>query len=132
MLVDPNGTFVVSGTIAVSYASYAVAGMIASGILYYGAPIAADIGQSIGAFLTENRHSPDREALNDIIDETTLGGRRPLSGEDADTVLDWADELGIEGARDDRATDHWAGGSHIHVPGSGINHIPANFSTIQK
>ena len=54
MLVDPNGTFVVSGTIAAGYASYAVAGMIASGILYYGAPIAADIGQSIGRLLTEN------------------------------------------------------------------------------
>ncbi|WP_444923581.1 RHS repeat-associated core domain-containing protein [Microbulbifer sp. DLAB2-AF] len=73
---------------------------------------------------TDKRHSPDQQALNDLINDLTYGGRLPLSGSDADTILDWADELGIEGARDDRGKDHWAGGEHIHVPGSGINHIP--------
>ena len=72
----------------------------------------------------DRKHSPDRQALNDIIKDATNGGRTPLSGSDADTILDWADELGIEGARDDRGKDHWAGGEHIHVPGSGIGHIP--------
>ncbi len=72
----------------------------------------------------DNRQTPDQEALKDIIQEETLGGRKPLSDEDADTVLDWADELGIDGARDDRGKDHWEGGEHIHVPGSGLGHIP--------
>jgi len=73
---------------------------------------------------TEEIHSDDRQALNDLINDVTLGGRRPLSDNDADTVLDWTDELGISGARDDRESDHWRGGPHIHVPGSGIRHIP--------
>lgn len=71
-----------------------------------------------------NRHSPDQQALNDLIDEQTLGGRRPLSEEDANTILDWGEELGIDGIRDDRGKDHWKVGNHIHVPGSGTGHIP--------
>lgn len=47
-----------------------------------------------------------------------------MSDDDADTILDWANEQGIDGARDDRGEDHWQGGPHIHVPGSGIRHIP--------
>ena len=70
------------------------------------------------------KHGEKQQALNDIINEETNGGRKPLSGEEADTVLDWANELGIEGARDDRGKGHWDEGEHIHVPGSGIRHIP--------
>lgn len=72
----------------------------------------------------DKKHSPDRQALNGIINDATRGGRTPLSGSDADTILDWAGELNIDGARDDRGSDHWTGGDHIHVPGSGIRHIP--------
>lgn len=73
---------------------------------------------------TGKRHSPDQQSLNDLIDELTKGGRKPLSDSDADAILDWADELGIPGVRDDRGKNHWEGGEHIHIPGSGINHIP--------
>ncbi|MCG8636066.1 MAG: DUF6531 domain-containing protein [Desulfobacterales bacterium] len=79
-----------------------------------------------GESCDNNRHSPDQQALNDLIDEQTLGGRKPLSEEEVDTILDWGEELGIDGVRDDRGKDHWKGGDHIHVPGSGIGHIPAN------
>ncbi|MEO3430531.1 RHS repeat-associated core domain-containing protein [Pelagibius sp. CAU 1746] len=71
-------------------------------------------------------HDDDRKALNDLINEATNGGRKPLSSDDADTIIDWANEQGIGGVRDDRGTGHWEGGDHIHVPGSGIRHIPAN------
>jgi hypothetical protein len=47
-----------------------------------------------------------------------------MSDADADAALEWADELKIPGARDDRGEDHWIGGDHIHIPGSGIPHIP--------
>ena len=33
-------------------------------------------------------HTPDQEALKDLIDELTNGGREPLSGEDAEIILD--------------------------------------------
>lgn len=36
----------------------------------------------------DQKHSPDRKALNDIINDATRGGRTPLSGSDADTILD--------------------------------------------
>ena len=60
-----------------------------------------------------------------MVDELTSGGREPLSREDAETLLEWADELGIEGARDDSGTGHWVGGDHIHIPQNGVTeHIP--------
>ena len=68
--------------------------------------------------------TPDQEALGGIINDATNGGRKPLSNDDADTVLGWAGEVGVTGARDDRNTTHWVGGPHIHVPGCGIRHIP--------
>ncbi|MCP4347076.1 MAG: RHS repeat-associated core domain-containing protein [Desulfobacterales bacterium] len=102
-------------------------GEIVGGVVFVGSAIYAGylIATTNEACEDEDRrHSPDQEALNDLIGETTLGGRRPLSDDEADTVLDWADEVGTEGARDDRNTNHWTGGQHIHVPGSGIGHIP--------
>src|SRR5690606_23531359 len=41
---------------------------------------------------TSARHSPDQQALRELVDEETHGGRRPLSRDDAETILDWADE----------------------------------------
>ncbi len=75
-----------------------------------------------GAEETDLRHSEERQALNDIIKELTQGDRK-LTNEEADVILDLAEELGID-ARDNRGDDHWEGGSHIHVPQSGIKHIP--------
>ena len=73
----------------------------------------------------DTSHDKDRRALNDLINDLTLGGRKPLSSDDADAAIDLAKELGIPGVRDNRNTDHWKGGPHIHIPGTGINHIPA-------
>ena len=73
----------------------------------------------------DKKHSPDREALNDLIDEATSGGREPWTDSEADTILDWADELGVEGVRDNRGEDHWGGRDHIHIPDyGGKTHIP--------
>lgn len=70
-------------------------------------------------------HDPDREALNDLINDATHGGRKPLTDSEADTILDWAREVGVQDSRDDRGTSHWDGGDHIHVPGyGGKPHIP--------
>jgi len=138
--IDPDGKEPVTIAAVTTYAAYTAATALAAGIVYYGRPIAEDVGTWIGNWLwnesaeeeisgdnspcDSKRHSPDQEALKDLIDEETLGGRKPLSNEDADAILDWADEVGINGARDDRGKDHWEGGDHIHVPGSGIGHIP--------
>lgn len=71
----------------------------------------------------DQRQTPDQEALGDIVRDVTNGGRKPVSDKDADTLLDWGREVGSN-VRDDRNTDHWTGGPHIHIPGSGVGHIP--------
>jgi RHS repeat-associated protein len=71
-------------------------------------------------------HDKNRKSLNDLINDLTNGGRKPLSADDADAAIDLGKELGIPGVRDDRDTDHWEGGPHIHIPGTGIGHIPAD------
>jgi RHS repeat-associated protein len=75
--------------------------------------------------------TPDQQALKELVDEATFGGRRPLSTDQAETVLDWADEFGYPGARakpgDVANPSNWSGGSgqpHIHIPGVGNGHIP--------
>ena len=76
---------------------------------------------------TPQQHTPDQQALGELIRDVTNGGRKPLSNDDADTILDWGRETGL-GGRDDRDTDHWQGGPHIHIPGSGVGHIPVEGS----
>jgi len=75
--------------------------------------------------------TPDQQALKELVDETTLGGRRPLTTDQAETVLDWAEEVGYPGVRakpgDVENPSNWPGGGgqpHIHVPGVGSGHIP--------
>ncbi len=60
----------------------------------------------------------DRRALIGLANEGKRGG---ISTENADTLLYWAGHYG-EDSRDDRGTDHWPGGDHIHI--GPINHIP--------
>ena len=72
----------------------------------------------------DKKHTPDQQALNDLAKEAK---RRGITNEDADTLLDWENEVdpnnekGLRG-HDDRGTDHWTGGDHIHVGGQ--DHIP--------
>jgi RHS repeat-associated protein len=83
---------------------------------------------------SDNRMDPDQEALKDLVDEATDGGRKPLSKEDAETILDWAQEVKYPGARakpgDVGKPSNWAGRPghpnepHIHIPGVISGHIP--------
>ena len=74
--------------------------------------------------------TPDQQALKELVDETTLGGRRPLPTDQAETVLDWAEEVNYPGWRagpGDVAGDHWIG-PHINLPGTGRpgGHVPVD------
>jgi len=76
-------------------------------------------------------HTPDQRALKELVDEVTIGGRRPLPRADAETILDWADEVGYPGARatsgDLASPSNWKANPvpHIHLPGAGRRgHIP--------
>ena len=96
-------------------------------VIISGADVA--IGAGLGAIaygldkVFNRAQTPDQQALGELVRDTTKGGRKPLSGKDADTILDWGKEVGVP-VRDDRDTDHWKGGPHIHVPGSGVGHVP--------
>jgi hypothetical protein len=77
------------------------------------------------------RHTPDQRALKDLVDEVTMGGRKPLSSADAETVLDRADEVGYPGVRatagDVASPSNWTANPvpHIHIPGAGRGgHVP--------
>ncbi|MCP4023688.1 MAG: RHS repeat-associated core domain-containing protein [Desulfobacteraceae bacterium] len=58
---DPSGNIFVSGSIAVGYSAYVVGGLIASGIVYYGTPIAADLGKKIGNWWAEKKNKIERD-----------------------------------------------------------------------
>ena len=115
-----------------------VKGRIASAKLIWA--IASNLPEAISHVLNENTdseepkvcdtgsHDDNRRSLNDLIKDLTNDGRKPLSADDAGAAIDLGKELGIPGIRDDRGTDHWQGGPHIHIPQSGVGdgkHIPA-------
>src|SRR5262249_31671002 len=73
--------------------------------------------------------SKDQQALKELVDELSLGGRRPLTSEQAEVILDWANEVGYPGWRagpaDVLPPGNWSGGTHIHLPGAGrAGHVP--------
>jgi hypothetical protein len=90
------------------------------------------------------RETPDQRALRDLIDEETLEGRlvrhpsgsgnvalSPLTVDEANTVMDWADEVGVPNhARpNDVIGNHpgrqWDGVPHVHIDGAGgSGHVP--------
>jgi len=74
------------------------------------------------------RSTQDQRALLELVDETPNGGRRPLSVEDAEYVLQLAGELRFPGVRagieDVASPSNWTatgGLPHIHLPGAGRN-----------
>jgi hypothetical protein len=76
----------------------------------------------------------DQIALKELVDEATLGGRTPLSAENAQTVMDWAHEVNYPGFRAgpaDLATpSNWDPNpvAHIHLPGAGRGgHVPVDW-----
>ena len=77
----------------------------------------------------------DQQALRELIDEVTHTGRKPLSIDDAETILDWADETKYPGVRakpgDVADPSNWIGHPnrppHVHIPGAGRSgHVPVD------
>ena len=75
--------------------------------------------------------TPDQQALKRLVNEVTNGGRTPLSRADANTVLEWGQEINYPGLRaglnDVASPSNWTANPvpHIHVPGAGRNgHVP--------
>jgi RHS repeat-associated protein len=73
----------------------------------------------------------EQQALRDIVNEVTNGGRTPLSTQDGQTVLEWAKETHYPGARatpgDVASPSNWKANPvpHIHLPGAGRGgHVP--------
>ncbi|MCU0880310.1 MAG: hypothetical protein MUF06_21265, partial [Pirellulaceae bacterium] len=69
--------------------------------------------------------------MQEIVDETTLGGTRPLTPAQAETVYDWLTETNYPGWHADPSdvapiNNHWDGGPHINIPGVGRpgGHVP--------
>ena len=65
----------------------------------------------------KKRHNGDQQAIIDLVKES---GKKGITNEDADILLDLSNEYGFP-SRDDRGKDHWVGGEHIHIGG---RHVP--------
>ena len=84
--------------------------------------------------MNQNQQTPDQQAVKDLANEATNGGRTPLPTDQANTIMDWATEYSYPGARatpgDVGVPSNWqgAGGQpHIHLPGAGRGgHIPVD------
>ena len=72
--------------------------------------------------ITLARMTPDQQALGEVVKETH--DRRPLTKEEAEAALDWAQEVGLpwRASADDVNGNHWIG-PHIHIHGVGVRHI---------
>jgi hypothetical protein len=101
-------------------------------------------GILVGGLLYKDRLNPvaELDGAGNIVSRFVYGTNstvpKPLSRADADTVLDWADEVGYPGARakagDVASPSNWTAGSppnvppgqpHIHLPGVGRSgHVP--------
>jgi hypothetical protein len=82
--------------------------------------------------LPGRRYTPDQQALRELVNEVTNGGRKPLSVQDAEAILDLARETNYPGVRagagDVAFPSNWPGKGnipHIHIPDAGRGgHIP--------
>ena len=75
--------------------------------------------------------TPDQQALQQLVNDATRGGRVPLSAQDAQTVMQWAREVNYPGFRasagDLASPSNWTANPvpHIHLPGVGRGgHVP--------
>jgi RHS repeat-associated protein len=85
------------------------------------------------------RMTPDQEALKDIVNEATFGGRKALTKDQAQTVLDWAKETKYPGVRaspsDLASPSNWKANPvpHIHMDGVGRNtHVPVEAGFVPR
>jgi len=97
-----------------------------------GGSVGYGIGSAIDIMLSEGEpHSDEEQSLTDMIDKDTLGGRRPLSADDAEAAMELGTGLGLSTDDDKYGEDakHWVGGTHIHIKGCNLKksgrHIPA-------
>jgi RHS repeat-associated protein len=140
-LVDPSGLYYDTPvdvgfvlydiiTLGLGCGSWGSLGLDTAGIFL---PVVAGLGHADEFYRVARtaRMSDEQRALKELVDETTYGGRLPLSREDAETVLDWADEIGYPGARakpgDVGDPSNWTKNPvpHIHLPGAGRGgHVP--------
>jgi len=116
------------GTLTVGFVFAESAGI---GLIGHGLSMTTDHAKDIswpGSFHvsnTEKRHTPDQEAMSELVKEY---GKKGVSNTDADTLLDWAKEYDFPN-RDDRGKlneqgkPHWEGGEHIHL---GPKHVKVN------
>ena len=82
------------------------------------------------------RYGPDtadQRALRELIDETSNKGHKPLSTDNANTLMDMAEEVGFRvraSANDLKPiNNHWKRGPHIHID---EKHIPVATPTTIK
>ena len=73
----------------------------------------------------------DQRALKELVNEATRKGTKPLTRDNAETILDWADEVNYPGVRakpgDVADPSNWTANPvpHIHIPGAGRSgHVP--------
>ncbi|MDH4101742.1 MAG: RHS repeat-associated core domain-containing protein, partial [Nitrospirota bacterium] len=130
-LVDPRG-LIVDTIVDVGFIIYDINNLIndpcnrgensiALGLDVIGAIIPGATG--LGAGYKGSRHSDDIAALIDLAKEAK---RKGISKIDAEQLLKWAKEYGVEPSHDHIGTDHWkinnAPVDHIRI--GPVNHIP--------
>ena len=72
----------------------------------------------------EKRHTPDQEALVEIAkDKEKRGG---VSEEEAETLVQWGTEIGLENTRGPESHPNRPEGSKPHIHVGPVNHIPVN------
>jgi RHS repeat-associated protein len=87
-----------------------------------GDPTPADDNGQQGAKKPNPRAGTEEQALQDIVSDITSDGHTAISNDDADALMDLAKGIG-KGVRDDRGTDHFVNGDHIHIQGISPKHI---------
>jgi hypothetical protein len=76
-------------------------------------------------------YSANQQLIQQLVNEATNQGHKPLTRQDANVVLDWAKEYEYPGVRAGPGDvgygqpSHWVGGPHINMPGMpNSGHVP--------
>jgi hypothetical protein len=84
------------------------------------------IENGVQTLFNQNQQTADQQRLKDLVNEATNTGRKPLSVNNANTVLDWAKEYNHPGVRAGAGgvthPSNWTGNNgqpHINTPGAG-------------
>jgi hypothetical protein len=121
--------------------------MVASGIVLYRYPVRNFDGRNRPTPRPQTQRpgntgrpmTADQRAFKELVDEATKGGRIPLSRDQAEWVLDMAEEIGYPRVRaglgDLANPSNWTANPtpHIHIPGAGRSgHIPVEPGVIPR